>query len=107
MTYGGDDDFPPPPPELLQQQYLYGTVPDSRQSAVQSNMAFPQGQVHTSYAPGVGDTATQQPQRAEVSVIPASTKPLEVIIVNLEFCTIVKKSYDILSTVTKLREFYV
>jgi len=78
MTYGGDDDFPPPPPELLQQQYLYGTVPDSRQSAVQSNMAFPQGQVHTSYAPGVGDTATQQPQRAEVSVIPASTKPLEV-----------------------------
>ncbi|XP_055889743.1 uncharacterized protein LOC106068552 [Biomphalaria glabrata] len=74
----GDEEFPPPPPELLQQQYLYGTVPDSRQQAVQSNLAFPQGQSFSSYAPGVGQTTGQKPQKAEVVQIPVSTKPIQV-----------------------------
>lgn len=74
----GDDEFPPPPPELLQQQYLYGTVPDSRQQAIPTNYAYPQSQGYASYAPGVGQTVSQKPQQAEVHHIPASTTPLEV-----------------------------
>jgi hypothetical protein len=73
-----DDEFPPPPPELLQQQYLYGTVPDSRQQAIQSNQSYPQGQAVSSYAPGVGQTTAQKPQQAELVHIPASTKPIKV-----------------------------
>lgn len=74
----GDDEFPPPPPELLQQQYLYGTVPDSRQQAIHSTYAYPQGQAVTSYAPGVGQTTGKKPQQAEVIQIPVSTKPIQV-----------------------------
>uniref|UniRef100_A0A0B7AF40 Transglutaminase-like domain-containing protein n=1 Tax=Arion vulgaris TaxID=1028688 RepID=A0A0B7AF40_9EUPU len=74
----GDGEFPPPPPELLQQQFLYGTVPDSRQQPVQSSPAFPQSQGVNSYAPGVGQTTGQRPQQAELTQIPASTKPIQV-----------------------------
>lgn len=74
----GDDEFPPPPPELLQQQFLYGTVPDSRQQAIPTNYAYPQSKGYASYAPGVGQTVSQKPQKAEVQHIPASTTPLEV-----------------------------
>ena len=41
-------------------------------------ISSPTGQGVVSYAPGIGDTEGQKPQRAEISVIPASTKPLEV-----------------------------
>ncbi|CAG5135476.1 unnamed protein product [Candidula unifasciata] len=75
---GYDEEFPPPPPELLQQQYLYGTVPDSRQQAIQSNYAHPQGHAVSSYAPGVGQTTAQKPQQAELVQIPVSTKPIQV-----------------------------
>lgn len=74
-----DEEFPPPPPpEMLQQQYLYGTVPDSRQTAVQSNLAHPQGQAYGTYAPGVGQTELATPQQAQVTHIPVSTQPIEV-----------------------------
>ncbi|KAK3757666.1 hypothetical protein RRG08_000177 [Elysia crispata] len=73
-----DEELPPPPPELLQQQYLYGTVPDSRQTAVHTNMAHPQGQAYGTYAPGVGQTDLATPQQAQVTQIPVSTQPIEV-----------------------------
>nr|KAG5714243.1 hypothetical protein BaRGS_018460 [Batillaria attramentaria] len=76
-----NDDLPPPPPELLQQQYLYGTVPDSRQQAVLTNTAPTRGQGYMTYAPGAGQMDMGTPQQAVVSEypsIPSSTKPLEV-----------------------------
>ncbi|BFY97405.1 hypothetical protein BsWGS_00445 [Bradybaena similaris] len=74
----GDNEFPAPPPELLQQQYLYGTVPDSRQQTSQGSYAYPQNQGVSSYAPGVGQTAGQKPQQAEFVQIPVSTTPIQV-----------------------------
>lgn len=80
LNLDNPDSLPPPPPELLQQQYLYGTVPDSRQQAVMSSYAPIRGQGYPTYAPGSGHMNMGQPQQAIVSTpaIPASSKPLEV-----------------------------
>lgn len=80
---GYGDEFPAPPPELLQQQYLYGTVPDSRQQTSQGSYAYPQNQGVSSYAPGVGQTAGQKPQQAEYVQIPVSTTPIQVSVLSL------------------------
>ncbi|XP_062611451.1 uncharacterized protein LOC134273277 isoform X2 [Saccostrea cucullata] len=78
--YGGEIDLenlPPPPPELLQQQYLYGTVPDSRQQGVYSQFAHPQGQASHGFTPGTGNVPMPPPQKAGISNIPPS-KPIQV-----------------------------
>ncbi|XP_046335302.2 uncharacterized protein LOC124117442 [Haliotis rufescens] len=82
MNLDGSDfdpaNLPPPPPELLQQQYLYGTVPDSRQQAVFNNQSYPGGQGQVSYNPVLGTVQpTPQSQKAQVSNIPQS-RPLQV-----------------------------
>ncbi|KAK3603019.1 hypothetical protein CHS0354_037766 [Potamilus streckersoni] len=69
------DDLPPPPPELLQQQYLYGTTP---QHGVYASVAQPQGQGAVTFRPGAGATDLPPPQKAGVSVIPTSSKPIKV-----------------------------
>ena len=73
------NDLPPPPPEMLQQQYLYGTVPDSRQQAVFSQRGYPGGQARQGYAPGTGvaDDVGVPAQQAKLANIPPS-KPYEV-----------------------------
>ncbi|PVD31076.1 hypothetical protein C0Q70_10353 [Pomacea canaliculata] len=72
------DNLPPPPPELLQQQYLYGTMPDTRQQAIITHYAPSRGQGYPAYAPGSGQMDFGQPQQATVQSVPASTKPLDV-----------------------------
>ena len=79
-TYQGEldlDNLPPPPPELLQQQYLYGSVPDSRQQGAYSQFAQPQGQVSYGYTPGEGSVSMPAPQKAAVTNAPPS-KPIQV-----------------------------
>ena len=71
------DNLPPPPPELLQQQYLYGSVPDSRQQGAYSQFAQPQGQVSYGYTPGEGSVSMPAPQKAAVTNAPPS-KPIQV-----------------------------
>ena len=63
LNLNDPENLPPPPPELLQQQYLYGTVPDSRQQAVISNYAPTRGQGFPTYAPGSGQMDLGQPQQ--------------------------------------------
>ena len=63
LNLNDPDNLPPPPPELLQQQYLYGTVPDSRQQAVISNYAPTRGQGFPTYSPGSGQMDLGQPQQ--------------------------------------------
>lgn len=72
------ENLPPPPPELLQQQYLYGTVPDSRQQAVYSGMGAPQGQGVQGFTPGAGNVIVPQQQQAGVGNIPQTTTPIQV-----------------------------
>lgn len=80
----GDQDFvdlenlPPPPPEMLQQQYLYGTVPDSRQQGVYGGLGSQQGQGTPGFTPGAGNVIVPQQQQAGVSNIPPSSKPIQV-----------------------------
>lgn len=57
------DNLPPPPPELLQQQYLYGTMPDTRQQAIITHYAPSRGQGYPAYAPGSGQMDFGQPQQ--------------------------------------------
>lgn len=78
--FGGEidlDSLPPPPPELLQQQYLYGTVPDSRQQGVYSQFATPQGQASQGFTPGTGNVQMPPPQKAGITNVPPS-KPIQV-----------------------------
>lgn len=72
------DDLPPPPPEMLQQQYLYGTVPDSRQQALYNQQAYPKGQGVAGFTPGAGEVTMPPPQKAGVSNIPPSSTPIQV-----------------------------
>lgn len=81
--YGGEidlDSLPPPPPELLQQQYLYGTVPDSRQQGVYNQFPHSHGQASHGFTPGTGNVPMPPPQKAGISNIPPS-KPIQVYIV--------------------------
>lgn len=78
--FGGEidlDSLPPPPPELLQQQYLYGTVPDSRQQGVYSQFTAPQGQASQGFTPGTGNVQMPPPQKAGITNVPPS-KPIQV-----------------------------
>lgn len=68
LNLNDPDYLPPPPPELLQQQYLYGTVPDSRQQAVITNYAPTRGQGFPTYAPGTGQMDMGQPQQVSSGI---------------------------------------
>lgn len=72
------DSLPPPPPELLQQQYLYGTVPDSRQQVMYGGIGAPQGHGVPGFTPGAGNVIVPQQQQAGISNIPPSSKPIKV-----------------------------
>ena len=73
---GDYDDFPPPPPpELIQQQYLYGNAP---QQGVYAHVAAPSGGQVPQFRPGAGETQLPKAQQAGVTVIPVSSKPIQV-----------------------------
>ncbi|XP_033757635.1 uncharacterized protein LOC117340002 [Pecten maximus] len=70
------DSLPAPPPEFLQQQYLYGTVPDSRQQGHYPGMSQPHGQNQpggqAAFTPGAGNVILPPTQQKTVINIPPS-----------------------------------